>query len=45
MRESAVDDLVIMVGLARRAGTNRFNTVLVIQRGRVLGFYDKYLKA
>lgn len=32
---------VILVGLARAAGTNLFDSVLVIHRGRLLGFHDR----
>jgi len=39
--ESTRHDMVILAGLARREGTNLFNTVLVLHRGRLLGFYDK----
>lgn len=39
--ETAGHDLVVLAGLARRMGTNLFNTVLVIHRGRLLGFHDK----
>lgn len=41
--ESAHHETVILVGLARTAGTNLFNSVLVIHRGRLLGLYDKIL--
>ena len=41
--ESAQHEAVVLVGLARTAGTNLFNSVLVIHRGRLLGFYDKIL--
>lgn len=41
--ESGEHDMVILAGLARREGTNLFNTVLVIHRGRLLGFYDKVM--
>ncbi len=41
--ESASHDTVILAGLARSAGTNLFNSVLVIHRGRLLGHYDKVL--
>lgn len=43
IRESVAHDMVILAGLARRAGTNLYNTVLVIQGGRLLGFYDKVM--
>lgn len=41
--ESGDHDMVILAGLARREGTNLFNTVLVIHRGRLLGLYDKVM--
>lgn len=43
IRESVEHELVILAGLARRVGTNCFNSVLVIHRGRLLGFYDKVM--
>ena len=39
--ESAAHDMVVMVGLARRAADGLYNTELVIHRGRLLGFHDK----
>lgn len=41
--ESASHETVILVGLARRAGRETFNSVLVIHRGGLLGVYDKIL--
>lgn len=41
--ESATHDLVILVGMARRAGSDVYNTELVIQQGRLLGYYDKVM--
>jgi len=41
--ESAAHDMVVLVGLARVAGTQLFNSVLVIQRGALLGIYDKIM--
>jgi len=41
--ESIAHEVVVLVGLARRAGTNLFNSVLVVHRGRLLGWYDKIL--
>ncbi len=41
--ESRSHDTVVLAGLALRSGTNLFNSVLVIQRGRLLGRYDKVL--
>jgi len=41
--ESANHDMVIMVGLARKVGADVFNTILVIQRGKLLGTYDKVM--
>lgn len=41
--ESAAHDMVILVGLARKAPDGLYNTELVIQRGQLLGFYDKVL--
>lgn len=43
IRDSAGHDTVVLVGLARRSGTNLLNTVLVIHRGRLLGLYDKVM--
>ncbi len=39
--ESARHDMVVLVGLARRAPEGLFNTELVIHRGKLLGLYDK----
>lgn len=41
IRESAEHDIVVIIGLARRAGSALHNTALVIQRGRLLGYADK----
>lgn len=41
--ESAQHDMVVLVGLARKAADGLFNTVLVIHRGRLLGHYDKVM--
>ena len=41
--ESAAHDMVVMVGLARKAADGLYNTELVIHRGRLLGFYDKVM--
>ena len=41
--ETAAHDLVVMIGLARRSGTNLYNSVLAIQRGALLGYYDKIM--
>ncbi|MHB8953203.1 MAG: carbon-nitrogen hydrolase family protein [Pirellulaceae bacterium] len=41
--ESAAHDMVVLVGLARRAGDGLYNTELVIHRGGLLGFYDKVM--
>ena len=41
--ESADHDMVVLVGLARRAGDALYNTELVIHRGKLLGFYDKIM--
>jgi predicted amidohydrolase len=43
IHDTAGDEMVILVGLARRAGTNLLNSVLVIQGGRLLGIYDKVM--
>jgi predicted amidohydrolase len=43
IKESASHDLVVIVGLARRASDGLYNTVLVIHRGRLLGLYDKVM--
>jgi predicted amidohydrolase len=39
--ESATHDVVILVGLAQRVGEAVYNSVLVIQRGQLLGTYAK----
>ncbi len=41
--ESANHDLVVLIGLARRSGTDLYNSVLVIERGALLGYYDKIM--
>ena len=41
--ESAIHDIAILVGLARKVGADVFNTVLGIQRGKLLGTYDKVM--
>lgn len=41
--ESASHDMVVLAGLARKSADNLHNTVLVIHRGRLLGFYDKVI--
>ncbi len=43
IKESAAHDMVILVGIARRDGTNIFNTELVMQRGAIIGMYDKVM--
>jgi predicted amidohydrolase len=41
--ESAGHDMVVLVGMARKAGRALYNTELVIYRGKLLGFYDKIM--
>lgn len=41
--DSATHDLVVVIGLARRSGTQRFNSALVIHRGHLLGWHDKIM--
>jgi predicted amidohydrolase len=41
--ESADHDMVVLVGLARRAADGLYNTELVIQGGKLLGFFDKVI--
>lgn len=41
--ETAAHDLVVIAGLARRAGHQLFNSALVIHRGRLVGVYDKVM--
>jgi predicted amidohydrolase len=41
IEESKDHDMVILVGLARRAEDGLYNSMLVIQRGALLGVYDK----
>jgi predicted amidohydrolase len=41
--ESAAHEMVVLVGLARRATDGLYNSVLVIHRGRLLGTYDKVM--
>lgn len=41
--ESGAHDLVVMVGMARKAGAALFNSELVIHRGKLLGYYDKVM--
>jgi predicted amidohydrolase len=41
--ESAAHDVVVLVGLARKAPDGLYNSQLVIHRGRLLGFHDKVL--
>jgi len=41
--ESAAHDIVVLAGLARRYGTQLFNSVLVIHRGKLMGLYDKVM--
>jgi 5-aminopentanamidase len=41
--ESSAHDMVVLVGLVRRAGDGLYNTELVIHRGKLLGFYDKVM--
>jgi predicted amidohydrolase len=39
--ESAAHDLVLLIGLARNSSDGVYNSTLVIQRGALLGVYDK----
>jgi predicted amidohydrolase len=41
--ESADHDVVVLVGLARRAADGLYNTQLVIHQGQLLGFFDKVI--
>ncbi|MFO0890513.1 MAG: carbon-nitrogen hydrolase family protein [Isosphaeraceae bacterium] len=41
--ESAKHDLVILVGMARKARDGLYNTVLVIHHGKLMGLYDKVM--
>ncbi|MEQ8667576.1 MAG: carbon-nitrogen hydrolase family protein [Pirellulales bacterium] len=41
--ESANHDMVILAGLARRAEDRLFNTILILQAGKLLGHYDKVM--
>lgn len=41
--ESAAHDMVVMVGMARKAADGLYNTELVIHRGKLLGHYDKVM--
>jgi predicted amidohydrolase len=41
--ESAAHDMVVLVGLARRATDGFYNTELVIHQGKLLGYYDKIM--
>ncbi len=41
--ESSAHDMVVLVGLARKAGDALYNTELVIHRGKLLGLYDKVM--
>lgn len=41
--ESANHDVVVLVGLARRAADGLYNTQLVIHQGQLLGFFDKVI--
>jgi predicted amidohydrolase len=41
--ESAAHDMVVLVGMARKARDGLYNSVLVIHRGRLLGIYDKVI--
>jgi predicted amidohydrolase len=41
--ESAAHDMVVLVGLARKARDGLYNTELVIHRGKLLGMYDKVM--
>ncbi|MCZ7640089.1 MAG: carbon-nitrogen hydrolase family protein [Verrucomicrobia bacterium] len=41
IRETADHDMVVIIGLVRRAGAALYNTALVVQGGRLLGYADK----
>jgi predicted amidohydrolase len=41
--ESAAHDMVVLVGMARRAAEGIYNSALVIHHGRLLGAYDKIM--
>jgi predicted amidohydrolase len=41
IQESTNHSMVIVVGLVRRAGTNHYDTALVIHQGRLLGHHDR----
>jgi predicted amidohydrolase len=41
--ESVAHDIVILVGLARKAGDSLYNTALAIHHGQLLGVYDKIM--
>lgn len=43
IEESASHEMVVLVGLARKAKDGLYNSVLVIARGRLLGVYDKVM--
>jgi predicted amidohydrolase len=43
IRESDTHDMVVLTGLARKAGSRLYNTELVIYRGKLLGWYDKIM--
>lgn len=43
IKETAAHEMVVVVGFARRASDGLYNSVLVIQRGQRLGFYDKVM--
>jgi predicted amidohydrolase len=43
LHDNADHDTVIVVGLARRAADGLHNTMLVLQRGQILGLYDKVM--
>jgi predicted amidohydrolase len=43
IKESATHDMVVLIGLARKAAADRYNSELVIHRGRLLGVYDKVM--
>jgi predicted amidohydrolase len=43
IKETADHDLVVLAGLARLTEEGIYNSVLVIERGRVLGIYDKVI--
>jgi predicted amidohydrolase len=43
IKESVNHEMVVMVGLARKAADGLYNTELVIHRGKLLGHYDKVM--